>query len=80
MGRNDEIAALVGRFHDAGERLTAKLGSTDAEMIAIDQAQLQRLEALQKLVARVSVAEAANLLGMTPNGVEDVLRVDRSIE
>jgi hypothetical protein len=80
MGRNDEIAVLVGRFHDAGKRLTAKSESTDNEMIALDQAQLQRLEALQALVTRVSLVEAANLLGMTPTGVEDELRVDRSIE
>jgi hypothetical protein len=80
MGRNDEIAALVGRFHGAGKRLTAKPESADDEMIAVDQAQLQRLEALQELLTRDSVAEAANLLGMTPKGVEDELRVDRSIE
>ena len=80
MARNEEIAALVKWFHDTGNLLTAKPAYTDEEMSLVDQAQVQHLEALQELVHRVSIAEAARLLGMTPKGVEDELRMDRSIE
>jgi hypothetical protein len=80
MARNEEIVALVKRFQDTGNRLTAKPAYTDEEMSLVDQAQVQRLEALQGLVHHVSIAEAARLLGMTSKGVEDELRIDRSIE
>ena len=80
MARDDEIAALVGKFHDTGKFLTAKPAYSDDEMSLVDQAQVQRLDALKELVRRVSIAEAASLLGMTPKGVEDELRIDRSIE
>ena len=80
VGSDEETKALVQKFHDAGKRLTSKPEYTDEEMGAVDQAQVQRLEALQELANRVSLEGTATLLGMTAKEVEDELRVDRTIE
>ena len=80
MQRDDEIAALVQRFHDAGKHLTSKPEFSDREMLAVDQAQVQRLEALQELTNRVPLEEVAALLGMTARQLKHELRLDRTIE
>jgi hypothetical protein len=80
MQRDDETAALVQRFHDAGKHLRSKPEFSDREMLAVDQAQVQRLEALQGLTNRVPLEEAAALLGMTAKQLKDELRLDRTIE
>ena len=53
---------------------------SDREMLAVDQAQVQRLEALQELTNRVPLEEVAALLGMTARQLKDELRLDRTIE
>jgi hypothetical protein len=80
MQRDQENEALVKKFHAAGKRLTSKPEYTDQEMCTVDQAQVQRLEALQELADRLTLGGAAALLGMTVKQVQDELRVDRALE
>jgi predicted HTH domain antitoxin len=49
-------------------------------MGAADHAQTERVGSLQELVERISIEDAARLLGMTAADVEDELRVDRAAE
>ena len=63
VGSDEETKALVQKFHDAGKRLTSKPEAPDEDDGAVDQAQVQRLEALQELANRVSLEGTATLLG-----------------
>lgn len=80
MEPDDEVNALVREFRGAGDRLQSRGAHADEEMGDLDEAQRQRLAALQGLVERLSVDGAAQALGLTAEDVEDELRHDRAVE
>jgi hypothetical protein len=80
MEPDDEVTELVRKFRTAGDRLQSRGEYADKEMGELDEAQRQRLAALQDLVERFSAEGAAQILGLTARDVEDELRHDRAIE
>lgn len=73
---DDDTRALILEFQSAESVLTSHSTFADDEMALADRASQMQLHALQELVRRHSKERVAELLGMSEQGVSEMLRTD----